>query len=368
MILLVPSIVYYTPDAEIRNDVETEVVAESRSGPQTYQDEMGGWWLQDEAEDFEGGEFEDTEINNGRVELALGPMPDYKWSWNEYPTYTVPNSLGGIDMVYDEANDCMICFGGGTGYDYSDKTWKFDKTTKNWNEIITSGPHGRAYHKMVYDNFNDNVILFGGFYYDGSQRPFRDTWTFNLGTSTWTQVSNTGPHARYYHSMAYDSANKKVVLYGGAYRDNNEVIDLGDTWIFDVTTNTWTQVMTSTPPERWFPVMTYDHTNQKIILYGGEKVGGGKYDDVWAFDTVTNIWTEMDSTGPTPSRDHGMSYDYINKRIIVFGNSGASTSIYDPARDLWTLRSIPGPSGGEGWKMAYDYVNNTGCCTDQMQS
>ena len=67
MILLFPSIVFYSPEVEITQDMTEENIEGSRSGPQTYQDEMGGWWLQDEDEDFDGGEFEDTIIENGRI-------------------------------------------------------------------------------------------------------------------------------------------------------------------------------------------------------------------------------------------------------------------------------------------------------------
>ena len=59
MILLVPSIVFYSPNAEIARNDEQDTLEGSRSGPQTFEDEMGGWWMQDE-EDFEGGEFDDT--------------------------------------------------------------------------------------------------------------------------------------------------------------------------------------------------------------------------------------------------------------------------------------------------------------------
>ena len=68
------------------------------------------------------------------------------------------------------------------------------------------------------------VVLFSG----GNFRAAipADTWEWN-GT-VWTQRSITGPPQRYEHSMAYDSARDRIVLFGGA---NGWF--LGDTWEWD---------------------------------------------------------------------------------------------------------------------------------------
>ena len=70
---------------------------------------------------------------------------------------------------------------------------------------------------------------------------------FATGQSTWLDVSPlTGPSARSYAVMAYDSQRGVVVLFGG----RNDQAILGDTWEWDGFL--WTRkTPTVAPPARW---------------------------------------------------------------------------------------------------------------------
>jgi len=75
--------------------------------------------------------------------------------------------------------------------------------------------------------------------------------------------------------MAYDSARKRVVLFGGA---NVAGQDLGDTWEWDGVE--WTQVATTGPASRDATAMAYDKARSKVVLFAGE-VHGVIQQDTW---------------------------------------------------------------------------------------
>jgi len=75
---------------------------------------------------------------------------------------------------------------------------------------------------MVYDSTRSHIVLFGG---DNGQSIFGDTWEWD-GNDWSNHTSLAGsPPARTQHGMAYDSAHRQVVIFGGYGSDF-----LSDTW------------------------------------------------------------------------------------------------------------------------------------------
>jgi hypothetical protein len=65
--------------------------------------------------------------------------------------------------------------------------------------------------------------------------------------------------------MAYNSDRQRVVLFGGASKDNPL---LTETWEWDG--STWSQLHTATsPPGRQDTAMSYDMARKRMVLYGG---------------------------------------------------------------------------------------------------
>ena len=62
------------------------------------------------------------------------------------------------------------------------------------------------------------------------------------GMIEWTQVTDTGPSSRAYHSMVYDSSEKEMLLFGGV--DSSSTY-LGDTW--KLKDNVWSKVQDMGP-------------------------------------------------------------------------------------------------------------------------
>jgi len=117
---------------------------------------------------------------------------------------------------------------------------------------------------MAYDAGTNQVVLFGG---AGGSNFLGDTWTWNGTTSTWTQLSPvTSPAVREFAMMAYDAGTGLVVLFGG---QNMSGVDLNDTWTWNGTT--WTEKTPATSPSaRDTAVMAYDPSSGLVVLFGGQ--------------------------------------------------------------------------------------------------
>jgi hypothetical protein len=117
----------------------------------------------------------------------------------------------------------------------------------------------------------------------------------------------------------------------------------GDTWIYDLSANTWTQLTpAASPSDRWGHAMAYlgeDH----VLLFGGYD-SGGRDDETWIYDLSEGTWTlKNPSTRPSARMEHAMAYIGGDQAFLFGGqtNSGYDdeTWIYDLSDDDWTQDS-----------------------------
>ena len=105
----------------------------------------------------------------------------------------------------------------------------------NWKDITSSGPSERIGHAMAYDSKNNKIVLFGGM--DDNWEYLDDTWLYDLATNTWTEIDTPEmyPEPRSHHAMVYSPAVEQILLFGGETYEWDEI--LNDIWVFDVNTN-----------------------------------------------------------------------------------------------------------------------------------
>ena len=263
-------------------------------------------------------------------------------------------------MVYDPVNERVILFGGGIGDDELNDTWVFDYETKIWTELtIPTSPTPRSSHVMVFDSDNEVIILFGG--YNGTS-PAKDTWIFNCTSEIWTEVTpEISPPERMSHAMVYDSVNGKVILFSGYGVEGPEV---GDTWGYDFSTNIWEEMNpTESPHARYGAAHVFDEANETMFIFGGN--ANGHFSDTWSYDYSTDTWTELSpTTHPLRLKWSSMAYDSVNQKSILFGGdinypvASNETWIYDSAVNEWTESGTSvAPSMREAFGFAFDTEN-----------
>ena len=347
IMVLSPSVIIYSPQAEIISDSTPSEIKRNRSGPQTYEDEMGGWWLQDEGEDFEGGNLYHVSVN-GAVSLDWKALSPAQWYWTCVNPVDSPSARSGHSMVYDSTNDRVILFGGYTENGKVGDTWIFDTLNGTWTEIQVSGPVPRYESAMAYDPVLKKVVLYGG------QDGYQDTWLFDTASSKWMRTAETGaPSGRTGHAMTFDGTENKVVLYGGK--------DRHQTFTYDNSTATWKPEAYGLPGERRYHKMVYDSKIEKIITFGGSD-GSYTKDDTWYFNTSNSTWLDFEAFGPSKRDRHGMAYDEVNELMVMHGGRNnqeiySDTWTFNSDSETWSQLNIPGPTSRYWHSIVYDSQN-----------
>ncbi|MHA2249732.1 MAG: Kelch repeat-containing protein [Candidatus Kariarchaeaceae archaeon] len=236
-------------------------------------------------------------------------------------------------------------------YDYASNTWT-DKTN-------SGQPETRIGYGGVYDTLNDLIILYGGFKECLDQHEvsvcytWDDTYSYDIDTNDWINKSSAiKPPPLAFMGMTYDKESKKVIMFGG-YSD--ELVSKGETWAYDFETNLWENMEPLTSPSaRWSTSLTYDTESDRAVLFGGiDTFGNRRYpigylNDTWAYDYNTNNWTQMfPNISPTPQSSYGhITYVHSIDKIVLYGGKSGPN---DPSEYPYHL--------DESW--AYDYNNNT---------
>lgn len=226
--------------------------------------------------------------------------------------------------------------------------------TQEWRKVSDTGtrPPVRELHRMAYDSARKVAVLFGG--WTGYFKEMDDTWERN--STTWVQrIVATKPKKRLSHCMAYDSDRAVTVVFGGQ-PDSGGI--LNDTWEWNGAS--WTmRNLNNNPGARYGGMAAYDSKRGVVVLFGGYS-GNKSLNDTWEYDG--NDWTEKFPANPPLARkDHSMVYDSFRKKVVMFGANvydgttfDHDTNTYEYDGNDWTKLSIPGPPGRSRFDMAYD--------------
>ena len=171
-------------------------------------------------------------------------------------------------------------------------------------------------------------VLFGG---RSGNVLLNDTWSYDLTNDTWTNLTpRTGPSPRVWPQMAYANASGHVLLFSGE-DDPNRLEAADDLWAYDYTSNTWSNLTPATlPPSRFWGNTAYDTAAERMVLFGGyhNTVTVGflpLLNDTWTYDDRHNVWTEQPPTQALNlSALGGMVYDSRDDVTLLY--RGLATS------------------------------------------
>lgn len=214
-------------------------------------------------------------------------------------------------MVYDSVRQRVVFFAGQNGGTILNDSWEWTGTA--WVQLATTNnPPVRFRHAAAYDSARGKHVIFGGQTLSNVQ--LADTWELDSQTLVWTKVAGAGPAARHRHAMEFDALHAQTLLYGG--QSGN--VDVEDTWVFDGVA--WTQKIVVGPPKRDTTSMTYDTDRNRIVLFGGVKLGttgNGEFSDTWEW--TGSAWLQRAATGPSGRHRQLMAYDRTRRETVMFG-------------------------------------------------
>lgn len=229
---------------------------------------------------FNGGFLADT------WELEMGGGAQ----WTLQPSG--PGARADAFMVYDTTRHTMVMFGGlAPGSTTWGDTWH--RAGGAWSQQVPLvSPSPRWIQRMAFDSARAVTVLYGGV--NGSLSS--DTWEWNGMAWVDRGLGAAGP--RYGHAIAYDPDRAVTVLFGGQNAFAFGTGLLGDTWEWDGAA--WTQVQAPGPPARSFVKMVYDTARKRLVLFGGYTASGFN-NETWEY----GVYADCNTDGARTVADFG---------------------------------------------------------------
>ena len=221
-----------------------------------------------------------------------------------------------------------------TSLDGIDTHAHIERAATAWsNRTIRNRPPDITRHTIAYDNARGKAVLFGG---NGLGLGFlADTWEWD-GVE-WNNVTPlvNNPPGRSGHAITYDSTRSKVIIFGGFGAGLGY---LSDTWEWDGTT--WNDITpnTNNAPAAELTALAYDSKRAKVVLFGGFN-GDSATSHTWEFDGKT--WTDVTPANSPPALfGHAMTYDSKRGKTVLFGgttDAGLSSETWQWDGSNWSL-------------------------------
>jgi len=216
--------------------------------------------------------FQGVLVFGGR--LSNGRVTDEGWVLDGYYWRTlgpvVPRPAPRADHAMASRGQVgALLFGGLDGKGNAlDDTWFYN--AGKWARLSPKTvPPARSHHALVYDRVRDRFVMFGGFG-RASAPLLNDTWEWDEKTKDWTlQKPAVSPPPRGRHVLVYDEYRERVLLFGGQIGQAT----LSDTWEWDGTN--WKRLNPSTAPARRMDhAAAFDRFTSTLILSGGDSGSG----------------------------------------------------------------------------------------------
>jgi YD repeat-containing protein len=151
-----------------------------------------------------------------------------------------------------------VCSFGGRGKELL----QYNVLTKKWSDVVSTGdipPSPDIYY--VCTRIRGTVYV-----YDLELR--QSMYKLDLATLHWTKIeTHSGPGISFGCSFTAIDCHR-IAVYGGHKPFPFPGPVTGDIWLFDVTSNTWTQNAASGPPRELHSVVKHPHSDA-LLVFGG---------------------------------------------------------------------------------------------------
>jgi hypothetical protein len=190
---------------------------------------------------------------------------------------------------------------------------------------------------------DNKLLLFGGLNKFNSD--INDTWIFDISENTWTEVKcSNKPSPRELFAMSYIDEGK-VILFGGF---NNDIGYSNETWLFDIKKMDWEKLnLKKSPTPREGTSFAYLGDNKMLIFSGDPWDGPERFiPETWIYDNNKQEWDSIKYESGYPiDRELGMMTNLNEYSILLYGGHGGyfeggdvnDTWIYDRIQGKWNI-------------------------------
>jgi len=218
-------------------------------------------------------------------------------------------------------------------------------TAGTWANLgITADPLAES--AAVYWPEGDSVVLFGGHTDEEANSAVNKLYRIELGVEPVAATSTTrpgSPTSRFGHTAVYDSANQRMIVFGGS---RNWTAGLNDTWALDLSQGwdaaNWSEVATqgTAPTRRFDHAAAYIPTLRWMVVFGGTRNATAVQSDLFALDLSQDpaVWTELEPAGASPPGLQDMAASWSGQAGLVVIHGGEVNS--GSRRDAYGLRCV----------------------------
>lgn len=260
---------------------------------------------------------------------STGSLLNDLWKYDlNTQTWSQASATGGPSARQEHAstsiNNTLFILGGVTSSVRSNQFWQYNTTTQVWTQQANFNFSGISGATCV--SLHNYIYVFGGI--DNSLSAYNQVYQYNRLTNAWTALSVAGgvPEARQYHTAVIIGTD--MLIFGG----QASAPFLNDLWKFNILTQQWLQ-LSDGPPGRI--VHTAVAIGSDMFIFGGRGPGSQIYGDTWKYNLPSNTWTQMNiSSGPGARQSNAAAA--IDGNMLIFGGyNGAKLN------DLWDVYLKP---------------------------
>jgi len=264
--------------------------------------------------------------------------PTARWELLK-PASQAPAARSGHSWVGDPSTGVAYMFGGQGASEPLSDLWSYDLAADIWRQVTPSGdaPAARAGHAAAWID-GIGVVIFGGRL---DAEVADDLWTYDPDAGAWRtlEISGPTPPARTDACSAMRPDGRWWISHGAGVDGS----PLDDTWVFDPGASTWTEVRVdgaSAPPLSGTDCWWLD--GDRLVLVDGRGADGSPGGEVWVLTagTASSTWEHLPVT--TTPRSSAASTE-TTEGLAVFGGTGPGDA---PLGDLFvqdrkTLEAVP---------------------------
>src|SRR6266853_1125240 len=199
---------------------------------------------------------------------------------------------------------------------------RFDPVANTWTPMM-SMPQAAIMGCAAYYPTTNKIYVFGG-EDAASGTNYNITRIYDIATNAWTTGANM-PDVRSFSACGYVPATGKIYLISG-YNTGQVTSAQPNTWSYDPGTNTWTDLTGTIPFPHPAGGFGYGVINNKLYIAGGRDAANLIIDLTWEFDPVAGTYTAK--SPETGFQNNAPGSGAANGLLWVFGGGSPFTGAH----------------------------------------